>query len=99
MVTMAGKSRHVLRVLADLTTVLLLVRCNTATGGMRALLCSGHTSSPALAGLYSKQDSLAIDDAELLGSVFHDRDILPIIFQGLGSDISLSAEVYARFSE
>jgi hypothetical protein len=42
MVTMARKGCHVFRILADLATVLLLIRCNTATSGMRALLCSGH---------------------------------------------------------
>jgi hypothetical protein len=29
-----------------LATVLLLIRCDTATSGMRALPCFGHTSPP-----------------------------------------------------
>jgi hypothetical protein len=43
MVTMARKGGHVLRVLTDLAAILLFFRCDAATSGMRALLCSGHT--------------------------------------------------------
>jgi len=46
MIAMARKRCHVFWVLANLATVLLLVRCDAATGGVGALFRSGHTSSP-----------------------------------------------------
>jgi hypothetical protein len=42
---MARKCCHVFRILADLAAVLLLIRSNAATSGMRALLWSGHTGT------------------------------------------------------
>jgi hypothetical protein len=62
MVTMARKGCHVFRILADLATVLFLIRCNTATSGVCALLCSGHTSTSLTSScrFYKKQDSIVV---------------------------------------
>jgi hypothetical protein len=48
---MTCKRRHVLRVLANLATVLLLVRYRTGASWMGTFLCSGHTIPPQN-GLY-----------------------------------------------
>jgi hypothetical protein len=59
---MARKGCHVFRILADLATVLFLIRCNTATSGVCALPCSGHTSTllDFILPLLEKQDSIVV---------------------------------------
>jgi hypothetical protein len=55
MVALARKLGQVLRVLAGLTAVLLVVRGNTTTGGVGALLGFGHSASlrVACSGYYA----------------------------------------------
>ena len=76
---MARKGCHVFRILADLATVLLLIRCNTATSGMRALLCSGHasTSLPSSFRFHKKQDSTDLVTLKTGDWVSPNQDISP----------------------
>jgi hypothetical protein len=80
---MARKGCHVLGILADLATVLLLFRCNTATCGMRALSRSCHTSTslPSYRRFCKEQGSTLFCDAEGWGFGFLETHIFP----GFGS--------------
>jgi hypothetical protein len=74
---MARKGCHVFRILADLATVLFLIRCNTATSGVCALLCSGHTSTSLTSScrLYKKQDSIVVVTLKAGDGVSSNHDI------------------------
>jgi hypothetical protein len=68
MVTMARKRCHVFRILADLAAVLLLIRCNAATSGMRALPCFSHTRTSSAVASQTRPDLCC--DAQGLGLGF-----------------------------
>jgi hypothetical protein len=68
MVTMARKRCHVFRILADLAAVLLLIRCNAATSGMRALPCFSHTVTSSAVASQTRPDLCC--DAQGLGLGF-----------------------------